>query len=107
MLWQAVSGIHFVAAQGLVILAKPDGEPTFFTPGAIDDAYRSIELNHTLPPEDSATRDRVLSQLHAEHIAAIVVGPSTGSDLEASFTTWLVGSGPRADQGVEIWQVPS
>ncbi len=102
MLWQAAANYRF---------RMPEGDA--FTPGPYLGPHPSF-LQKTLDEMDAnqqpvavtpEVRTMTAADLQTFRVAFIVAGPSPGRAAIVAFWTEFVGNGPRADGGVDVWEL--
>lgn len=103
MLWQAESGFYFRMPWGYVIRAGPGRTAELNpTPTQLTTALESAAMG---APPPTSLGPKVLAELRALGVKAVVVGPSPGARAMTSWLTGAFGRAPSWHGRVAIWRV--
>ncbi|HEY8675722.1 MAG TPA: hypothetical protein VIO13_07110 [Candidatus Dormibacteraeota bacterium] len=107
MLWQAQAGMSFSMPEGYIINREPSGVAGQGPPPSVTSSTLQAVASGavTNAPLAAAVRRQILTELQRWHIAEVVLGPMDqhAADMRALLVN-LLGSQPRDDDGVAVWE---
>jgi hypothetical protein len=107
MLWQAAAGMRFRMPGGYMVGPTPSGRPTFEPiPTATSTTMAAIRNGGPTPPLTPALRRRLLDDLAAWKVTAVLIGPMPNQAEMVAFVSALLARPPTSEGGVYLWLLP-
>lgn len=104
MLWQATTAYRFAMTGGYAIRPLAGGGATTSPPdGGVATAIENVEATSTVPEMSEESRTRWISELRADGVSAVIVGPDRAQSALAGFVMQLLQTPPRWTGGVALW----
>lgn len=104
MLWQAAAGMRFRMPGGYMVGPTPSGSPTFEpVPTTTSTTMAAIRDEGPTPPLTPALRRRLLDDLAAWKVTAVVIGPMPHQAEMVAFVSALLARPPTSEGGAYLW----
>jgi hypothetical protein len=107
MVWQSAAGMRFRMPGGYLVGPALNGRPMFgVVPTATSTTMATIGRGRPAPPLTPTLRQRLLGDLAAWKVTAVVVGPMAHQATLVRFFSALLGRPPTSRGGVYLWLLP-
>ena len=106
MLWQAAAGYRYSMTGGYAIRGVSGGGATTSPPGGVVASLaQRAEITASVPDVSPALRAGALSEMRADGVTSVAVGPDPAQRELVALMTRVVGAAPQWSGGVAFWRL--